>query len=260
MKEIDQTPGNLDEGDVNMENANFESGPAANNVGAFKNPHNICTLNENSACAGCGISGKLACKWDKDILSGFYAISFPAVLMAYLGIIFSCFVTGVWWPLVAYVIYFFSMFGVFEIRFLCSHCPYYAESGNILHCLANHGSFKFWRYHPEPMNKFEQLMMYVLLATIFFIFPVAITGYGLWTIATQYASFGLLPLLGLAGLTIASLTTSASFVSSVKRFYCTQCVNFSCPLNTVPKPVVDAYLKRNPVMREAWEASGYTLD
>jgi hypothetical protein len=27
----------------------------------------------------------------------------------------------------------------------------------------------------------------------------------------------------------------------------------------VPKSLVDAYLRRNPVMGEAWEASGYRL-
>ena len=36
------------------------------------NPHNLCTLNEQSDCAGCGIQGKLACKWDKSILSSFH--------------------------------------------------------------------------------------------------------------------------------------------------------------------------------------------
>lgn len=260
MKEVMQQLSNVREGGLKMERAKFEVGRSLNNLGTFKNPHNICTVNENSACASCGIKGELACKWDKNILSGFYAISLPAAIMVYLGIVFSSFITGAWWPLIAYIVYFLVMFNVFEIRFLCSHCPYYAEAGNVLHCLANHGSFKFWRYHPEPLNKFEQFMMYVLLGTIFFIFPLAITSYGLWTVATQYASFGLLPLLGLAGLSIGMLATSLSFVSSLKRFYCTQCVNFSCPLNTVSKPVVDAYLKRNPVMREAWEASGYTLD
>jgi hypothetical protein len=37
------------------------------------------------------------------------------------------------------------------------------------------------------------------------------------------------------------------------------CIDFSCPVNAVPQSVVDAYLRRNPVMREAWEASGYRL-
>jgi hypothetical protein len=38
-----------------------------------------------------------------------------------------------------------------------------------------------------------------------------------------------------------------------------QMVNFSCPLNTVPKHSVDEFLQRSPRMREAWEESGYQL-
>jgi hypothetical protein len=37
-------------------------------------------------------------------------------------------------------------------------------------------------------------------------------------------------------------------------------VNFSCPLNNVPKELVDAYLVKNLIMKEAWEASGYKLN
>jgi hypothetical protein len=37
-------------------------------------------------------------------------------------------------------------------------------------------------------------------------------------------------------------------------------VNFSCPLNVVPKEVVDEYLRRNPVMRRAWLAHGWHLE
>ena len=59
---------------------------------------------------------------------------------------------------------------------------------------------------------------------------------------------------------VASLATGISFVSTLKRFYCTQCVNFSYPLNAVPKPHSGAYLKRNEVMWKAWEASGWMID
>ena len=41
---------------------------------------------------------------------------------------------------------------------------------------------------------------------------------------------------------------------------CIRCINFSCPVIAVPKPLVDAYLRRNPLMREAWEASGAPLE
>ena len=152
------------------------------------------------------------------------------------------------------------MFGVFEIRFLCSHCPYYAEKSKTLHCLANHGSLKFWSYHPEPLNKFEKFMMYFLVATIFFIFPLLIMGYGIWFLSVNYTEYGLISFLGLTGITAASLVSSISFVTTLKIFFCPNCVNFSCPLNSVPKPVIDEYLKKNDVMRKAWQKSGWQID
>jgi hypothetical protein len=40
---------------------------------------------------------------------------------------------------------------------------------------------------------------------------------------------------------------------------CTRCINFSCPLNSVPKELVDIYLQHNPAMLAAWQASGYVV-
>jgi hypothetical protein len=224
-----------------------------------KNPFNVCTWNDGSDCTDCAIQDKLACRWDRKILGGFYAIAFPPTIMAIFGIMLVGFLTGVWSFLIAYIIYFLVMLGVFEIRFLCSHCPYYAEESKILHCLGNHGSLKLWRYHPEPMNKFERFMMYFLIATVFFVFPLSVMGYGIWFLSVNYAEYGMISLLGLIGIMAASLITSTSFVSTLRIFFCSSCVNFSCPLNTVSKPVVDEYLKKNDVMRKAWEDTGYKL-
>ena len=41
---------------------------------------------------------------------------------------------------------------------------------------------------------------------------------------------------------------------------CTDCINFSCVLNRVPKEIRDEFLKKNPEMYEAWKASGYVCD
>jgi hypothetical protein len=41
---------------------------------------------------------------------------------------------------------------------------------------------------------------------------------------------------------------------------CSKCPNFSCPLNVVPKSVVDDYLRHNTVMRKAWEEQGHIID
>ncbi len=224
------------------------------------NPHKICTWDDLADCQTCAIQGKLACKWDKKILTGFHGISWPPVLTAIIGIVVVGNLTGTWWPLPSFVIYFFLMFGIFEIRFLCSHCPYYAEDGKILHCLANHGSFKFWKYRPGPLNKFEKFMMYFLITTIFYVFPLSVMGYGIWHLSINFAQFGLIALLGLIGVTAANLISSISFYITVKTFFCSNCVNFSCPLNTVPKPVIDEYLKKNDVMRKAWEKSGWQID
>ena len=224
------------------------------------NPHNICTWDEQADCRTCTIQGKLVCTWDKKILSGFLGIASPPILTIIFGIVVVSILTGIWWPLYAYLVYFFLMFGVFEIRFLCSHCPYYAEEGKILHCLANHGSLKLWAYNPGPLNKFEKFMMYFLIVTIFFLFPLSILGYGIWYISLNYAVYGLISLLGLIGILAAGLASSISFITTLQIFFCPNCVNFSCPLNKVAKPVIDEYLKKNDVMRKAWEESGWQID
>jgi hypothetical protein len=102
--------------------------------------------------------------------------------------------------------------------------------------------------------------MYFLIATIFFVFPLSILGYGITYLSINYAEYGLISLLGLIGITAVGLVSSISFMNNLKIFFCRNCVNFSCPLNTVAKPVIDEYLKKNDVMRKAWEESGWPLD
>jgi len=220
----------------------------------------LCTWDKDSDCSNCKISGELVCKWDKKILIGFHGINWPSIITAVFGMVMVGYMANAWWPLLSFGIYFFLMFGIWEIRFLCSHCPYYAENGKVLHCLGNHGSYKFWKYHPEPLNNFEKFMMYFLISTFFFVFPLSILGYGIYFLSINFDSFGLIALLGMIGITIANLAASISGIYILKLFYCTSCVNFSCPLNKVSKPVIDEYLRKNDVMREAWEKSGWELN
>jgi hypothetical protein len=60
-------------------------------------------------------------------------------------------------------------------------------------------------------------------------------------------------------LLLIGLTTAVSAIFGLRKTACGRCINFSCPMNTVPKRSVDAYLERNPDIRAAWEASGYRL-
>lgn len=219
----------------------------------------LCTWGSGSDCHGCGNYGRLHCRWDRNLLMAFYAIAFPPLVLAAIGIVLVNLLTGKWWPLVVYGIILIVFFVFYEIRILCSHCPYYAEEGAVLHCLANHGLIKIWRYRPEPMNGFERMSLIVCFLIIFFLFPLAVQGYGIWFITVRYAQYGIPALLGLAGITLATLLSGVTMFVVLQRFYCCRCVNFSCPLNIVPKDAVDEYLRRNPVMRGAWERCGYRL-
>jgi hypothetical protein len=58
---------------------------------------------------------------------------------------------------------------------------------------------------------------------------------------------------------IVALWGLGMFFWTLHEYTCSRCVNFSCPLNCVPKGIVDAYLVRNPVMRRAWEESGWQV-
>lgn len=224
-------------------------------------PRALCSIDKTSNCNDCHIRNRLTCKWDKKIKNCLAAVSLPPIFIALFGMVVVGKVTASWWPLIAYVVYLISMFTFFETRFLCSHCPYYLEEGKTLRCMGNHGSPKLWRYRPEPINRFEKfLMRFAIVAVIFFIFPLAVLGYGVLYLSSHYSTYGLMSLLGLIGITLSALLSSIAFMAVLKTFFCSQCVNFSCTFNTVPKHVVDTYLNRNPVMKEAWKKSGYIID
>jgi hypothetical protein len=148
------------------------------------------------------------------------------------------FTAGFGWWLFGWLGYMLFFFFVWEARVLCSHCPYWAEDGRVLHCHANYGVIKIWRYRPEPMSKFEQAQ-FIIGVLIFLFYPLVFTALG-----GEYL---------LAGI---GLVSAASFAYLLYREICSRCVNFSCPLNNVPDTVREAYLEKNPEMGEAWKKAG----
>lgn len=221
------------------------------------NPHDLCTWNENSDCESCPDQCKLHCKWDKRKLYAFFMMFFPFLVASWFGMAIVAKASGAWWPLVAYGTFYFVFFGFFEIRILCSHCPYYGgDSGFTLKCIANNGAMKIWKFHPEPMNRFEKAS---LVAGFVFLggFPIYANFYGVYFVSRNYDMFGLIALLGMIAVASITVASSLSFFYVLRVYVCSKCVNFSCPVNAVPKDVVDEYLRRNTVMLKAWEESGY---
>lgn len=222
--------------------------------------HGLCTWDEDADCQSCPVKYQLLCKWDKRSLSAFIILSMPFAVAGWFGMAMVAKFTGAWWYLVVNGAFYVLFFLTSEIRILCSHCPYYGgDTGLILKCLGNNGAIKLWKYHPEPMNSLERSSL--VLGFIFFGgFPVLVNFYGVYFMAANYAEFSQEALLGMIGVAVLTLLASITFFAVLRIYVCSKCVNFSCPLNSVQKEVVDEYLRRNPVIRKAWEDTGYKLD
>jgi hypothetical protein len=203
-----------------------------------RNPHGICTWDRGADCAHCGNSGRLMCRMNYADLLQFMLLVLGTFVPAIVGMIRGGY--GVY--LVGYGLFWGLFFGFVETRVLCSHCPFYAERSSVLRCPANYGLPKLWRYRPGPMSRLEKATLLVGFAVLF--------GYPM-------------PFLALGRQVVLLFITCNAvglwFVVMLRNV-CRRCVNFSCPFNRVPRPLVDEYLRLNRVMREAWEASGYRVD
>ncbi len=202
------------------------------------NPYDICTWRPEAACEGCPLRDRLKCRFRNGDLLHFMGMFAGFAIPAIIGVIRG----GYGWWLLGWFAFDMFFFNVWESRILCSHCPYYAEKGSTLHCIANYGSIKLWKYHPKPMSRAEKIQLWIGLAILSgFPFPFLLLG-------RQWA---------LAFITFWGLVL---FFWTLNKYTCSRCVNFSCPLNRTPKEFRDEYLRRNPTMRKAWEASGWQME
>lgn len=193
-----------------------------------------CTWQPPSVCQGCETQGKLMCRFDRQDMVNFLMMILPFGVTAIAGTIRA----GYGWYLLLWLAYSLFFFFVWEAGVLCRHCPYWAEAGKILHCHANYGVIKLWKYQPEPMSRLDKIQFgFGGMLWVGFPFPFLLLG-------GEY----LLALIGV------SAAISGMFL--LRRNVCARCVNFSCPLNAVPGQLVDVYLRLNPQIRAAWEAGG----
>ena len=202
-----------------------------------RNPYSICTWQPVSECKNCTIAGNLKCRFNWGDQLHFVGIFLTFAIPAIIGVLLG----GYGWYLLGWLLFAIVNFTFWEARVLCSHCPFYAEKASTLHCLANSGTPKVYQYHPEPMSKLEKVQLIVIFVILIgYPFPFLILG-GQFILAVL-AAWG-----------------AIMFFWTLYHTTCSKCVNFSCPLNRVPKPIVDTYLEKNSVMREAWERTGYKL-
>jgi hypothetical protein len=197
----------------------------------------ICIWKESNECTDCKLEKKLICHFQTKYLLSFIGLFFIFVITASIGVI----IAGFGWFLLGWVGFWLFFFEFWEIRILCSHCPFYAEEGRTLHCIANYSSLKIWKYRPEPMNTTEKIQLIIGF--------IILVGYPLIFLIIGRQLLIL----------VISIIEIFIFFSFLMIRRCGKCVNFSCPFNRVNKECVDTFLKNNPTMREAWEDSGYKI-
>ncbi len=195
----------------------------------FLDPQRPLTTCTSVNCKGCPISKDVDCHFHGRDLAAFLFAGLPMVVVGGAGVV----QINAWW-LVPWLLIVFSYFGFVEIRVMCSHCPHYAEPGKSLQCWANYGSPRLWKYRPGPMTAAEK--------TVFITGLVLVMGYPLAFL-----------LIGLQWLLLAVyLLTVVSFYLTLRRSYCSECMNFACPLNIVDEEVRMEFFKRNPTIAQAW--------
>ena len=208
---------------------------------------NICNR-PISECQDCELDSKLFCTYKKyDSVT--FAVPFLVFSITTIGGVIRAYRSGtlsLWGELLffggyfGYLVFFLQ---VWENRVMCSHCPYYGrEDEKTLHCYANYGLKKLWAYHPEPMSRSERTQFLIGIAFLFF------TPF-IFLLLVDETLFGVL-----------ALCAGSLWVFILSFRFCTRCPNFSCPLNRVPKPTRDAYLRQNPKMYHAWRKDGYEID
>jgi hypothetical protein len=197
----------------------------------MENQYNICTWKPESECMSCEIEGKLKCRFNISDQLHFGGIFLTFAIPAIIGVILG----GYGWFLFGWLLFAVLNFTFWEMYVLCRHCPFYARKGFILQCLANSGTPKFYKYAPGPMSMWESVQLIIIfIILIGYPFPFLILG-------GQYIMTGL------------AAWGAIMFYWTLHKYTCTKCVNFSCPLNAVPKQIVDAYINKNTVISEAWQ-------
>ena len=217
--------------------------------------HRTCT-GDTGDCDGCTLNGDLNCMFKRERLIGFLAMVLPFITASVLGLYIVGTITGNQTFLVAYGAFYAIFFVFIESWILCRHCPHYAREGNIIRCHANYGLPRIWKYDPRPLKAQERAGVLAGFG-VFGLYPIAVEGYGIWTLFVVMGFVNPPGGLLLMGVTLFNTISAIALLILLRRHYCTRCVNFGCPLNKTPSALKSAYHVRNPDIKHLWEeASG----
>jgi len=204
----------------------------------------ICIWKDESECSDCNLHEKIFCRPKLKYLLMFALPMFFGLIPMVIGVIFAnlellfkIIFFGGW------IGYSFFFFNVWESRMVCNHCPYYAnDEQKSLHCPIDKGKLKTSKYDPGPASKSEKIQ-FAVGALIFVLYPIPFLIVG-----------NLIPQLILYSLGIII------WIIVIQLKVCSDCINFACLMNRVPESIRNEFIKKNPVIRKAWEEKGYKFN
>jgi len=200
----------------------------------------ICIWKDKSECKECDLHEKLFCRPKSKYILYFGLPALSGMIPAGIGLFISNFelllkilIFGGW---IGYLAFFFF---VWESRMVCNHCPYFAnDEQRTLHCPIDKGKLKTSKYDPGPTTISEKIQFMIGLL-IFMGYPLLFLA-----LAGQILLFFI---------TLAGMFT---WIIVIQLKVCTDCVNFACILNRVPKSVRLQFFEKNPIIKKAWEEKG----
>ena len=207
-----------------------------------KNPHCICTWDNEENCDQCNLQGRLHCHLNKKYAIWFGIPFLIGFIPAFVGLILLTYPLNLISTLVwlGYIMFFFL---IWEPPILCAHCPFYAEGDKkTLRCSINFGFLKTSKFKPGPINLWEKFQ-FLIGANIIFAIPIVFLIVGQKWVYLGLCVFGVI-----------------LWYIVIQLKVCTDCINLSCVLNRVPKEIRDEFLKKNPIMYKAWKDKGYEFD
>ena len=99
------------------------------------NPNEACISKKDADCNNCPLQSQLDCHFSAKKLMRFGSSFFFIVFAGGVGLFLNGFFLELTIFLIALLIYGIIFFEFWEIRILCSHCPFYTEEGRVIRAL-----------------------------------------------------------------------------------------------------------------------------
>lgn len=204
----------------------------------------ICIWHSEEECRNCALHKRLFCRPKIKYLFYFGTPLFIGIIPIILIVLFASIILA--FKLIFFIswlIYAIFFFNVWETKILCNHCPYFAnESQRVLHCVIDKGKYKAGKYDPGPLSLSEKIQLSIG-GVLLMAFPIPFLV--IWQLYVALLFYVIALIL---------------WIIVVQTKVCTDCINFACPLNRVPKEIMKQFMMKNPIIKKAWEKEGYSFE